>query len=124
MDHRTEARIAALETEISSLKSLLAKDGEATPPTSDRRGMVKLMAVSAVGAVTGAALLGAQPAAAMDGDPVIQGDLNEPTSPTIISTTGNTALFCVSDIGYGIVALGDKGNAFFNAVLDPPAGTG
>lgn len=64
MDHRIETRIAALETEISSLKALLADDAEATQPTSDRRGMMKLMAVSAVGAVTGAALLGAQPIAA------------------------------------------------------------
>src|SRR6185295_3158291 len=111
MDHRIEARIAALETEISSLKELLTKDGEASPPTSDRRGMMKLMAVSAVGAVTGAALLGAQPAAAANLDPVIQGDLNEPTSPTIISTTGNTALITVSDIGYGIVATGFPGSA-------------
>ena len=124
MDHRTEARIAALETELSSLKALLAKDGEASPPTSDRRGMMKLMAVSAVGAVTGAALLGAQPAAALDGDPVRQGFLNEPTSPTIISTTGNSAFITVSDVGYGIEALGGLGQALFNAVLNPPLGTG
>lgn len=124
MDHRTEARIAALETEISSLKALLAKDGEASPPTSDRRGMMKLMAVSAVGAVTGAALLGARPAAALDGENVIQGQLNEPQSPTIISTTGNSALIGISDIGFGIELIGGAGNALFQATLDSPVGTG
>lgn len=124
MDHRIEARIAALETEISNLKALLAADAEANPPTSDRRGMMKLMAVSAVGAVTGAAMLGAQPAAALNGDTVIQGQLNEPTSPTIISTTGNSAFIAVSDVGYGVEALGGLGNALFNATLDPPEGTG
>jgi hypothetical protein len=124
MDHRTEARIDALETELGRLKALLAKDGEASPPTSDRRGMMKLMAVSAVGAVTGAALLGAKPAAALDGDPVIQGDFNQPASPTIISTLGNSALIANSDVGYGLECVGGQGNALFNAVLDTPLGTG
>ena len=77
MDPRIEARIAALEAELSNLKALVANDAEPGAPTSDRRGMIKLVAASAVGAVTGAALLGAQPAAAADGDPVIQGEINE-----------------------------------------------
>ena len=124
MDHRIEARIAALETEISTLKALLADDAEASPPTSDRRGMMKLMAVSAVGAVTGAALLGAQPAAALDGNPVIQGQLNEPNSPTIIKTTGNSALIVQSDVSFGIEVIGGaQGNALFRTTLNPPVGT-
>ena len=52
MDQRIEARIAALEAELNSLKSLVAPTTESGPVTSDRRGMMKLMAATAVGAAT------------------------------------------------------------------------
>ena len=124
MDHRIEARIAALETEISSLKALLADDAEESPPTSDRRGMMKLMAVSAVGAVTGAALLGAEPAAAVTTPPVVLGNTNDSVSATIINTLGDSALILSSDVAWGIETRGGKGNALFQATVDSPAGTG
>ena len=123
MDHRTEARIAALETEISSLKALLAKDGEASPPTSGRRGMVKMMAVSAVGAVTGAALLGAKPAAAAQNGPVLIGNNNDGISATILNASGDSAFIANSAVAWGIEAIGAQGNALFPATLDSPAGT-
>jgi hypothetical protein len=46
MDHRIEARIAALETELNSLKALVSPKEESGPVTSDRRGMMKLMAAN------------------------------------------------------------------------------
>lgn len=123
MDHRIEARIAALETEISSLKALLADDVEESPPTSDRRGMMKLMAVSAVGAVTGAALLGAEPAAAAQNDIVLAGNTNNSISATIFHASGDGALIGRSDVSWGIELIGPKGNALFQASVDSPAGT-
>jgi hypothetical protein len=124
MDHRIDARIAALEAEIGSLKALLAKDGEASPPTSDRRGMVKLMAVSAVGAVTGAALLGAQPAAAVQGDPVLDGLSNDAQSATILNASDDSALIVNSAVSWGIEVIGGAhGNALFRTTLEPPQGT-
>ena len=69
MDDQIGTRIAALEAELLSLKQTVgATDQQPEPATSDRRGMVKLLAAGAVGAVTGAALLGAQPVAAADDD--------------------------------------------------------
>ena len=126
MDHRVEARIAALEDEITSLRSLLGGKAEADSdaPTSGRRGMIKLMAVTAVGAVTGAAMLGAQPAAAADGELPLLGEFNDSQSPTIFSTTGNTALIARSDVGYGIEADGGLGNALLAPTGDSPLGIG
>src|SRR4249919_2038157 len=90
MDHRIEARIAALEAEISELKKVVADD--AGPPTSDRRGMIKLVAVTAVGAATGAAMLGAQPAAAADGGNVVLGAANTSTLVTAITASDQSGL--------------------------------
>jgi hypothetical protein len=121
MDHRIEARIAALETEISTLKALIAEGTGASPPTSDRRGMVKLMAVSAVGAVTGAALLGAQPAAAANTQPIIIGFAdNEGSLPTGLTCPDNTAFISKSVASYGIEADGGAGNALFTALGPSP----
>ena len=64
MQDRMAARIAALEAELADLKRDVAGTPPDAVPTSDRRGMVKLLAAGAVGAVTGAAMLGAKPAAA------------------------------------------------------------
>ena len=123
MDHRIEARIAALETEIGSLKALLADAGEERPPTSDRRGMMKLMAVSAVGAVTGAALLGAEPAAAAT-TPVLLGGNNDSVSSTRINASGDVAVTVNSAVSWGIEVIGGAhGNALFRTQLDPPQGT-
>jgi hypothetical protein len=123
MDQRIEARIAALESEISSLKALLTQDDDAATPTSDRRGMVKLLAASAVGAVTGAALLNAQPAAAADGEMVLVGGSFESDSPTSFNAINGSALVVNSQILYGIEADGGSANALFNATGESPLGT-
>jgi hypothetical protein len=111
MDRVTEARIAALELEINELKQAVA--AENSSPTSDRRGMIKLVAATAVGAVTGAALLGAEPAAAAtDGQSAVLGVDN-----TSVATTGFEASngVGVTALGtpVGLVADGASGNAIF-----------
>ena len=124
MDHRIEARIAALEHELNNLKTLVADDSAPSAPTSDRRGVIKLFAATAVGAVTGAALLGSQSAAAFDGQPVMQGDTNEFSSPTLLTSTNNTALILNGQGGYGVVSDGATSNALFAGSGDSPLGTG
>lgn len=127
MDHRIEARIAALENEISSLRRALATEPDAGPVTSDRRGMVKLLAASAVGAVTGAALLGAQPAAALDGEPLTVGNAFTGESETRITTSAGTALALVGNglsDGIGLEADGERANALFNGTGESPVGLG
>jgi hypothetical protein len=126
MENRTEARITALENEINRLKGLLNNEAADSQGMSSRRGMVKLMAVTAVGAVTGAALLGAQPAAAADGEVAIQGQLNETTSATHFRASGDSGVIAESlaAFGIGIEADGVAGNARFAATKDPPFGTG
>ena len=122
MDHRIEARIAALETELSSLKALVATDAESGPATSDRRGMVKLLAASAVGVVTGAAILGAQPAAAAQGGNAVLGQFNDSDTATTFRVINDTAVLAHSDAGYGIEAIGGKGNAWFLGAGPSPLG--
>jgi len=130
-----EARLAVLESELSALRGGNATDrgspavprpsADASPaggvPTSDRRGVVKLLAASAVGAVAGGALY-ARPAAAADGDAVLQGDTNEASTATILHATDESALVPASDNGYGLVSDGSAGNALFVAAGDPPVG--
>ncbi|HEY0520803.1 MAG TPA: hypothetical protein VGC84_15015 [Ilumatobacteraceae bacterium] len=114
MDNRIDARIAALEIEIGRLKAALGDkvDGAST---SDRRGMLKLIATTAVGAVTGGAILNAQPAAAADGDAVYLGQPNESVAAaTQMHCADNSALVVTSDAHYGIEAAGGLGNALFN----------
>jgi hypothetical protein len=125
MDHRIEARIAALEAEIGSLKELVAADSEGVPsaPLSDRRGMVKLLAATAVGAVTGAALLGAQPAAAAQGGPASVGVDNLSTEATGFHASGSSGVVAQGDSGVGIIADGVLGNAWFPGGGESPAGT-
>ena len=120
MDQRVDARIAALESELKSLKTLVAGETEAAPSTSDRRGMIKLVAASAVGAMTGAAMLNAQPAAAADGDNFQTGQINDATSPTILNTAGNSAFVVNGDGGYGIETDGGLANALFNGTGEDP----
>ena len=93
------------------------------PPTSDRRGMIKLVAATAVGAVTGAALLGADPVAAADGQPVIQGANNVSTLATGMEASGSSGIIATGDSGVGIIADGAFGNALFPGGGDSPAGT-
>jgi len=123
MGKQIEERISALEEEISALKRAVADD--AGLPTSDRRGMIKLMAATAVGAATGAALLGAEPAAAVDGvDPVLLGTDNESTLITTISAATESGLGLVGGTnGVGLIADGNLGNAWFPGSGDSPAGT-
>jgi hypothetical protein len=124
MDQRIEARIAALENEISSLRALLAQQGDDGPPTSGRRGMVKLLAASAVGAVTGAALLNAQPAAAADGDNLKLGEINNSESPTNINNNvAGSVLVLNSQTGYGLEASGTPGNVLFSGLGAAPLGS-
>ena len=64
--------------------------------------MMKLMAATAVGAVTGAAIFNAQPVAAADGHPVVLGQINESTVKTNINNIGNgSALVLNSQNQYG-----------------------
>jgi hypothetical protein len=90
---------------------------------SDRRGIVKLLAAGAAGAVAGAALHG-QPASAADNDPVLQGKENHATHVTTLTATDNTALYLWSDAYQGLEADGAYGNALFTAGGDPPLGNG
>ena len=108
MDERIEARIAGLEAEIAGLKAMVAGEAEseveAGPPTSDRRGMVKLLAASAVGAVAGVAIFNAEPAAALTGDAMTVGG-----SFTTDTDNGLT----IFGTPVGLVADGASGNAVF-----------
>ena len=124
MNQRIEARIAALEHELNSLKSLVADETAPSVPTSDRRGMIKLVAATAVGAVTGAALLGAHPAAASDGAAMMVGVSNEGASPTLLTSTDNSALILNGQGQYGLVTDGGVANALFSGTGFPPIGTG
>jgi hypothetical protein len=124
MDDRIDARIAALENEIGRLKVALAGNASEEPSRSDRRGMIKLLASTAVGAVTGAAILNVQPAAAADGTPVLQGDTNEADSPTLLSSATGNALVLNSFSGYGLEANGFNGNALFDGAGESPLALG
>ena len=108
MDGRIEARIVGLEAEIATLKAMVAGDRdtevEAGPPTSDRRGMVKLLAASAVGAVAGVAIFNAEPAAALTKDAMTVGG-----SFTTDTDNGLT----IFGTPVGLVADGASANALF-----------
>src|SRR4051794_31788783 len=98
MDHQIDTRIAALEAELQSLKRVVeSTDQKADPATSDRRGMVKLLAAGAVGAVTGAALLGAQTAAAADNGPALLGNANTSTTATEFTASGDSGIRAFGD---------------------------
>jgi threonine aldolase len=114
-------RIASLEAELHSLKASLAPSSE--PPTTDRRGLVKLLAAGAVGAVGGAVALSSQRASAADTNPVLQGGLNEATNTTQLTASADSALFVNGSL-YGLEANGDAGNALFIASGPPPLGEG
>ena len=120
-----QARVEALEAELAVIRNgprprsrpvetthAEQQHVSADPPVSDRRGVVKLLAASAVGAVAGTALNGRQ-AAADDGQPVIQGEDNNGTKMTFIYASDATAVGCHSDNGYGIGCWGPYGNALF-----------
>jgi hypothetical protein len=112
MNERIEARIAAMEDEIANLKEMAA-DADEGPQTSDRRGMVKLLGASAVGAVAGAAIFHAQRADAADGDPVLVGALNTSTNATEFEASGDHAVRAFGEGGVGIVSDGGLANARF-----------
>ena len=124
MNERIEARIAVMEAEIASLKVMVAADGDDGPQTSDRRGMVKLLAASAVGAVAGAAIFNAQPAAGAQGDPVLVGTLNTSTNATGFTASGDHAVNAFGQSGVGIVSDGGLANALFTASGGAPSGFG
>jgi len=126
MNTRIDARIAALEAELNDLKIMVSSESNDAPVKSDRRGMVKLLAAGAVGAVTGAAMLGAKPAAALAGDPVTAGEAAESDSPTLLtsSSTQGAALILNSTASYGLETNGELGNAVFTAAGESPIGTG
>jgi hypothetical protein len=124
--HDVLARIDALEAEVRVLRKTVPRTPPAdeTAPSSrvaDRRGVVKLLAASAVGAVTGVALPG-RSVAADDGDPVLLGNENFATGETRIISSGATALVAGSGNGYGLLADGLRGNAWFFASGGAPTG--
>jgi hypothetical protein len=129
-----EARVEALEAELAVIRNgarprpravetthAEQRHVSAGPSVSDRRGVVKLLAASAVGAVAATALHGRQ-AAADDGDPVLLGDVNEATTLTEIHTSDDTALYLQGEGGYGLQAWGFFGNALFSADGGAPLG--
>jgi hypothetical protein len=138
-DNTLEARVQALEAELSAVRRrsssrprataastdaelALTPDSEPSGPTvSDRRGVVKLLAATAVGAVAGATISGQQ-VAATDGQAIVQGQRNDGTDVTWIYASDETALACESDGGYGIGCWGAWGNAWFVPFEDPPHG--
>ena len=124
MDERIETRIAELEAEIANLKAMVASDADEGPQTSDRRGMVKLLAASAVGVVTGVAIFNAQPAAAVQGDPVLVGTLNTSTNATEFEASGDHAVRAFGQSGVGIVSDGGLANALFSASGAAPSSGG
>src|SRR3954462_10936001 len=114
MDDQIGTRISALEAELQSLKQMVEETEKPTaPPTSDRRGMVKLLAAGAVGGVTGAAVLGAQPAFAAQGGNALLGIANESTNATEFTASGDTGIRAFGD-PYGIESDGATANALFS----------
>jgi hypothetical protein len=136
MDDALTARVEALEAELAVMRrtggrrsrtadvppKAVEPEVTASSPVSDRRGVVKLLAASAVGAAAGAALHG-QKAAAADGDPVLLGTVNDASSVTEMHTSDDTALFLTSGFSYGLETNGDAGNALFTATGSSPVGT-
>ncbi|HEX6657168.1 MAG TPA: hypothetical protein VF065_03745, partial [Ilumatobacter sp.] len=122
-DNTLVARAEALEAEPAVIAvrrgRRSAGPGDSEPqsaadigPVADRRGVVKLLAAGAVGAVAGTALHG-QTASAADGDPVRQGLLNEATKATTLHASSESALVLWSPIGFGVISDGVGGNALF-----------
>jgi hypothetical protein len=122
MDDQIGTRISALEAELQSLKQLVEEaDEQPAAATSDRRGMVKLLAAGAVGAVTGAALLGAQPVAAANGSTVHVGDSLTGTISTDFTISGDSALRLFGE-PYGLESDGGTANALFSGTGPSPIG--
>jgi hypothetical protein len=100
-DNTLEDRLQALEAELATMRRTggsrsrsgkettlderpaISESVPAGPPVADRRGVVKLLAASAVGAVAGAAING-QHVAATDDQPILQGQHNTGTKVTWI----------------------------------------
>src|SRR4051812_38380210 len=125
MDDQMGTRISALEAELQSLKQMVEETEKPTaPPTSDRRGMVKLLAAGAVGAVTGAAVLGAQPAFAATQPAAAElGVANTSTDATGFEASGDTGIRAFGD-PYGIESDGATANALFSGSGPSPIGGG
>ena len=135
MDDALAARVEALEAELAVMRragglrsssrevpKAIGPEVTASLPMSDRRGVVKLLAGSAAGAVAGVALHG-QKAAAADGDPLVLGTVNDASTLTEVHTSNDTALFLTSGSSYGLETNGDAGNALFTATGASPVGT-
>ena len=133
-DDTLEARVRALEAELLALRKGVRTQSARTatteavepteptgPPLSDRRGVVKLLAATAAGAVAGVALKG-QPVAADDGQPVIQGGVNNAQTATILNTSDDQGLVLWSETGQGLETDGAYGNALFNSGGESPIG--
>jgi hypothetical protein len=134
MDSMHGAPVEPLEADLDSTRDVSRPRGRRVDPVgrkpreakdeasvSDRRGVVKLLAAGAVGAVAGATLRGQQ-ATAADGDAVVQGHENNATNMTTLTASNNTALYLWSDVYQGLETDGAYGNAVFTAGGDPPLG--
>jgi hypothetical protein len=125
-NRRLSSRIDALEAELRDLRKSVCRmppvREAAASPVADRRGVVKLLAATAVGAAAGA--LPSRSVAAADGDPVLLGNENFAIGETRIICSQNNALLVGSGNGYGLVADGLWGNAVFFAAGDAPTGFG
>jgi hypothetical protein len=80
MEHDVAARIAALESELATLKHEVAARPE---PDSSRRDLFKKLAIAGAGAAAGAVVL-AQPAGAVDGAAILAGTVNTSQTDTIL----------------------------------------
>lgn len=80
---------AALTARLSRLESTVAPDAAEEGTGETRRGMLKLLAGAAGGAVA-ATVLSGRPAAAADGDPLTMGNsVDAQSRPTLATYTGN-----------------------------------
>src|SRR3954462_14046736 len=122
MDDQIGTRISALEAELQSLKQMVEEtDEQPAPATSDRRGMVKLLAAGAVGAVTGAPPRGPQPAAAANGSNAVLGVVNTSTDATEFNASGDSGIRTFGN-PYGIESDGGTANALFSGSGPSPIG--
>lgn len=101
-----KAQLEALQNRLNELEA-----GQA-PMRSGRRGMLKLAAGAAAGAVVGAVAGGANPAAAADGDPITAGQSTSTTAADTDSTTLVYANTIDAPMGPGTFTLTVDTNAF------------
>lgn len=120
------ARLAALERQVAELTARLQERQEAPPgePAYGRRDLLLRGGAVLAATAAGAAALGARPAAAAEGDPVLAGRANDAggATTTLTGGTGSTpALSVVNPVTRGAAPEAYAAPALR---LPPPAGAG